>query len=253
MLYLLFTYLHDHKIDVPGSAMFRAITFRAGAAAVTALIIAFWLGPKIIRRLRELQIGEAAKLEAPKSHLSKAGTPTMGGLIVLSSLVIPALLWADIKNGYILLILFVTVVLGAVGFLDDYLKVVKKKPTGLIGRYKIVGQVFVGLVVAGVGGLDGDVLVGYAEYAEAVVGEGFGRAGFQAKAAAAAGFGRPQKVRPAVVGFGIRTPDAAERTAFEKDRRPDARTVVDGEFFDVPDPARNLRRGPDRCSPFARS
>jgi phospho-N-acetylmuramoyl-pentapeptide-transferase len=150
MLYYLFTYLHNKQIDVPGSAMFRAITFRAGAAAVTALIIAFWLGPKIIRMLRRHQIGEAAKIEAPKTHLSKAGTPTMGGLIVLASLVIPALLWTDLKNGYVLLILFVTIVLGAVGFLDDYLKVVKKKPKGLIARYKIVGQVIVGLVVGGV-------------------------------------------------------------------------------------------------------
>jgi phospho-N-acetylmuramoyl-pentapeptide-transferase len=150
MLYYLFTYLHDKQIDVPGSVMFRAITFRAGAAAVTALVIAFWLGPKIIRVLRAHQIGEAAKVEAPKSHLSKAGTPTMGGLIVLASLVIPALLWTDLKNGYILLILFVTIVLGAVGFLDDYLKVVKRKPKGLIARYKIVGQVIVGLVVGGV-------------------------------------------------------------------------------------------------------
>lgn len=150
MIYYLFTYLHENHIDVPGSAMFRAITFRAGAAAVTALVIAFWLGPKIIRLLRDRQIGEAAKLEAPKTHLSKAGTPTMGGLIVLTALVVPALLWTDLKNGYILLILFVTVVLGAVGFLDDYLKVVRKKPKGLIGRYKIVGQVVVGLVVGGV-------------------------------------------------------------------------------------------------------
>ena len=147
MLYYLFTYLHDQQIDVPGSAMFRAITFRAGAAAVTALIIAFWLGPKIIRRLREHQIGEAAKVEAPKTHLSKAGTPTMGGLIVLAALVIPALLWVDLKNMYVILILFVTVALGAVGFMDDYLKVVKRKPKGLIGRYKVVGQVVVGLVV----------------------------------------------------------------------------------------------------------
>ena len=150
MFYYLFTYLHSKQIDIPGSAMFRAITFRAGAAAVTALVIAFWLGPKIIQALRNHQIGEAAKVEAPKSHLSKAGTPTMGGLIVLAALVIPALLWTDLKNGYILLILFVTVVLGAVGFLDDYLKVVKKKPKGLIGRYKIIGQVLVGLVVGGV-------------------------------------------------------------------------------------------------------
>lgn len=149
MLFYLLTYL-DKQFDIPGFGVFRFITFRAGAAAVTALMIAFWLGPKIIRKLKELQIGEAAKVEAPKTHLSKAGTPTMGGLIVLASLVIPALLWADIKNGYVILILFVTTALGAVGFLDDYLKVVKKKPKGLIGRYKIVGQVVVGLVVGGV-------------------------------------------------------------------------------------------------------
>jgi phospho-N-acetylmuramoyl-pentapeptide-transferase len=149
MLYYLFTYLHK-VFGVPGFGIFRYITFRAGAAAVTALILAFWLGPKIIKILRDRQIGEAAKLEAPKSHLSKAGTPTMGGLIVLTSIIIPALLWTDIKNMYIVLILFVTVALGAVGFLDDYLKVIKKKPKGLIGRYKIIGQVFVGLVVGGV-------------------------------------------------------------------------------------------------------
>jgi phospho-N-acetylmuramoyl-pentapeptide-transferase len=149
MLYHLFTYL-DKLYNVPGFGLFRYITFRAGAAAVTALVIAFWLGPKIIRRLKERQIGEAAKIEAPKNHLSKAGTPTMGGLIVLASIVIPALLWNDLRNTYVLLILFVTIALGAVGFLDDYLKVVKKKPKGLIGRYKIVGQVIVGLTVGGI-------------------------------------------------------------------------------------------------------
>src|SRR3989337_2608090 len=149
MLYYFLTYL-DRLYDIPGFGVFRFITFRAGAAAVTALPIAFWVGPKIIRRLRERQTGEAAKVEAPKTHLTKAGTPTMGGLIVLSSTVIPALLWADVKNGYVILILFVTIALGAVGFLDDYLKVVRKKPKGLIGRYKIVGQVIVGLVVGGV-------------------------------------------------------------------------------------------------------
>jgi phospho-N-acetylmuramoyl-pentapeptide-transferase len=149
MLFYLFTYLHK-TFNIPGFGVFRYITFRAGAAAVTALIFSFWLGPKIIRKLRELQIGESAKLEAPKTHLIKAGTPTMGGLIVLLSILIPALLWTDLKNMYVLLILFVTLVLGAVGFLDDYLKVVKKKPKGLIGKYKIAGQVFVGLVVGSV-------------------------------------------------------------------------------------------------------
>ena len=149
MLFYLFTYLHK-TFNVPGFGIFRYITFRAGAAAITALIISFWFGPKIIRKLRDYQIGESAKLEAPKTHLAKAGTPTMGGLIVLLSVIIPALLWTDLKNGYILLILFVTVTLGAVGFLDDFLKVVRKKPKGLIGKYKIVGQVFVGLVVGSV-------------------------------------------------------------------------------------------------------
>jgi phospho-N-acetylmuramoyl-pentapeptide-transferase len=149
MLYYFLTYL-DRLYDVPGFGVFRFITFRAGAAAITALILAFWLGPKIIRRLRELQIGEAAKLDAPKTHLTKAGTPTMGGLIILISLVIPGLLWADITNTYILIILFVTTALGAVGFLDDYLKVIKNKPKGLIGKYKIVGQVSVGLIVGSI-------------------------------------------------------------------------------------------------------
>ncbi len=134
----------------PGFGLIRYITFRAAAAAVTALVISFWLGPKIIRLLREKQIGEAAKLEAPKTHLTKAGTPTMGGLIVLASILIPTILWGNIGNVYVVLIIFVTAALGAVGFLDDYLKVVRKKTKGLIGKYKIVGQMFVGLVVGSV-------------------------------------------------------------------------------------------------------
>jgi phospho-N-acetylmuramoyl-pentapeptide-transferase len=149
MLYYIVETL-DVLYNIPGFGMVRYLTFRAAAAAISALVIAFWLGPKIIRRLRERQIGEAAKLEAPKTHLVKAGTPTMGGLIVLASVLVPTLLWGDLRNAYVLLILFVTAALGAVGFVDDYLKVVRKKPKGLIGRYKIVGQVLVGLVVGGV-------------------------------------------------------------------------------------------------------
>jgi phospho-N-acetylmuramoyl-pentapeptide-transferase len=146
MLYYLLEYIRV-KLHPPGFGLFHYITFRAGAATVTALVISFWLGPKIIRALKERQVGEAAKLEAPKTHLSKAGTPTMGGLIILFATLIPVLLWADIKNGYVILIMFVTAWLGAVGFLDDYLKVVKKKSKGLVGRYKIVGQVVAGLVI----------------------------------------------------------------------------------------------------------
>ncbi|MDP2207954.1 MAG: phospho-N-acetylmuramoyl-pentapeptide-transferase [Bacteroidota bacterium] len=149
MLYYLFEILH-REFAIPGLGVFKYITFRAGAAAVTALIVAFWLGPKIIRILKAKQIGEAAKLDAPKTHLKKAGTPTMGGLIVLGSILIPILLWGDLTNGYIILIVFVTAGLGAVGFLDDYLKVVKKKPKGLIEEYKLIGQVLIGLIVGSV-------------------------------------------------------------------------------------------------------
>ena len=133
MLFYIMEYIR-REFRPPGFGLFRYITFRAGAAAVTALLIAFWIGPKIIAYLRTNQLGEAAKVEAPKTHLAKAGTPTMGGLIVLAATVVPAFLWADIKNGYVLLILFTTVWLGMVGFMDDYLKVVKKKPKGLIGK-----------------------------------------------------------------------------------------------------------------------
>ena len=149
MLYYLFEYIHQ-RFHPSGSGLFRYITVRAGGAAVTALLISFIAGPFIINMLKKRQIGEAAKLEAPKSHLKKAGTPTMGGLIMLAAVIIPSLLWTDVKNGYVILILFVTAWLGCVGFLDDYLKVVKKRPKGLIGRYKIVGQVTAGIVVGGV-------------------------------------------------------------------------------------------------------
>lgn len=149
MLYYLFSYL-DKLYGIPGAGVFKYITFRAGVAAIVALIVAFWIGPKIIRKLRNQQITETAKLEAPKNHLSKAGTPTMGGLIVLVGVLVPTLLFADIKNGYVLLIIFVTTALGALGFLDDYLKVVKKKPKGLIEEYKLIGQITVGIIVGSV-------------------------------------------------------------------------------------------------------
>jgi phospho-N-acetylmuramoyl-pentapeptide-transferase len=149
MLYALVELL-EQLYRPPGFGVVRFITFRAAAAAVTALLIAFWVGPRVIKLLRGKQIGESAKVEAPKTHLAKAGTPTMGGLIVLASVIIPTLLWGNLTNMYVVLILFVTIVLGGVGFFDDYLKVVRKKPKGLIGKYKITGQVFVGLVVGAI-------------------------------------------------------------------------------------------------------
>src|SRR3972149_8193174 len=149
MLYYLFDYIN--KIyDPPGFDIFRFITFRAAAAAITGLFLAFYLGPKVIKILTKNQIGEAKKEEGPKFHWSKSGTPTMGGVIILISVFIPVLLWADIKSGYVILITVGTLWLGAVGFLDDYLKVVKKCPNGLIARYKLLGQIIIGFVVGAV-------------------------------------------------------------------------------------------------------
>ena len=149
MLYYLAKFLED-AFSPPGAGLFDFVTFRAAAAAVTALVISLFAGRWIIALLRKNQIGEQGKLEAPKTHLAKAGTPTMGGLIILLALVVPTLLFCDIKSAYVILALLVTLWLGAVGFIDDYLKVVKKLKKGLIARYKIIGQVSIGLILGGV-------------------------------------------------------------------------------------------------------
>ncbi|NOX65581.1 MAG: phospho-N-acetylmuramoyl-pentapeptide-transferase [Chlorobi bacterium] len=146
MFYYLFDYI-EKLLSPPGFGVFKYLTFRSSISAITALFIAFFVGPKIINFLKKKQIGETIREEGPQSHLQKAGTPTMGGLIILLSIVIPVLLWSDLKSAYILLALFGTLFLGFVGFVDDYLKVVKKFPQGLIARYKLLGQIIVGLVV----------------------------------------------------------------------------------------------------------
>jgi phospho-N-acetylmuramoyl-pentapeptide-transferase len=149
MLYYLLDYINK-VYDPPGFEVFRFLTFRSALAAITGLFLSLYLGPKIINRLRKKQIGEAHKVDAPESHFSKAGTPTMGGLIIIISVFIPVILWADVKSIYIILILFGTIWLAGVGFLDDFLKVVRKYPNGLIARYKLMGQIFIGLVVGSV-------------------------------------------------------------------------------------------------------
>ncbi|MDT3739060.1 MAG: phospho-N-acetylmuramoyl-pentapeptide-transferase [Candidatus Kapabacteria bacterium] len=151
MLYYLGLWLRD-TFDPPGFGLFQYITFRAALAAISALLISFIFGPMIIRKLKKHQIGEQAKSELQQvgNHSLKAGTPTMGGLIVLTAMLLPTLLWADLGNMFIILILLTTAWLGAVGFLDDYLKVIKKYPNGLIGQYKIAGQVSIGLILGGV-------------------------------------------------------------------------------------------------------
>jgi phospho-N-acetylmuramoyl-pentapeptide-transferase len=146
MLYYFFEYINKVYAP-PGFNIFRYLTFRSALSAITALFLAFYLGPKIIRMLQKNQIGEAKKEDAPQTHWSKAGTPTMGGLIIIFSAIVPVLLWGDLKSTYIILILAGTVWLSLVGFLDDYLKVIKKYPKGLIGRYKLLGQFLIGLIV----------------------------------------------------------------------------------------------------------
>ena len=125
----------------------RYVTFRTAAASLTALAISLLLGPWMIRRLRDFQIGQVIRQEGPESHRAKAGTPTMGGLLILSSVMIPTLLWADLQNPYVWIAVLAMLGFGAVGFLDDYLKIVRRSHHGLIPRYKLGGQFLVALGV----------------------------------------------------------------------------------------------------------
>ncbi|MBN1560466.1 phospho-N-acetylmuramoyl-pentapeptide-transferase [candidate division KSB1 bacterium] len=147
MLYYLLEPYSDVWI---GFNVVRYITFRSAAAAVMALLFSLFIGPIIIRLLKKNQIGEQIRTDGPESHFSKRGTPSMGGIIILCGVLLPTLLLAQIKQQNILLVLLVTVALGFLGFLDDWLKIVKKYPKGLIGRYKLLGQIFIGLVVGSV-------------------------------------------------------------------------------------------------------
>lgn len=144
MLYYLLAPLKDDFIFFN---LFRYITFRAASAAILALVLSLLIGPWLIRKLRELQIGEEVRVDGPQTHLSKRGTPSMGGLLILVSTLIPTLLLAKVGETAIWVVMLVTLWLGLLGLLDDYLKIVKKMPKGLIGRYKLVGQVIIGLFV----------------------------------------------------------------------------------------------------------
>jgi phospho-N-acetylmuramoyl-pentapeptide-transferase len=125
----------------------RYITFRTAAASLTALALSLALGPWMIRRLRDFQIGQVIRQEGPQSHHAKAGTPTMGGLLILTSAIVPTLLWADLSDYYIWIAVLATSAFGAVGFADDYLKIVRRTHHGLIPRYKLGGQILVAIAV----------------------------------------------------------------------------------------------------------
>jgi phospho-N-acetylmuramoyl-pentapeptide-transferase len=146
MLYHLLYPLHDYWSVLN---VFRYITFRAAYATVTALLISFLLGPWFIARLRAWNMGQQIREDGPATHQVKAGTPTMGGILIVAAVVIPTLLWANLANRSIWLVLFATLGLGGLGFLDDYLHVVRRRRKGLLGRWKLIGQGLVGVVVGG--------------------------------------------------------------------------------------------------------
>lgn len=147
MLYHLAEYINK-LYQPPGFDVFRFITWRSALSAITAMVISFWIGPKIISVLKKKQIGEEIRSDGPESHKIKAGTPTMGGIIVLLAILVPVILWGDLGNTYVLIILLSTIWMGLVGFVDDYLKVIKKMKKGLVARYKLINQIALGTVVA---------------------------------------------------------------------------------------------------------
>ncbi len=145
MLYHLLFNLRDHFV---GFNVFRYITFRTAFAALTALLISFILGPWLIERMRHIKLGQYIREEGPKSHQVKAGTPTMGGILINVAILIPTILWADIFNPYIWIVLFVTAAYAAIGFVDDYRKLVKKRNLGLTAKQKFSAQFGVALLAA---------------------------------------------------------------------------------------------------------
>ena len=148
MLYSLFTYLHEQ--GVPGAGLFNFISFRAAMAIITSLLISMVFGKRIIRMLLKQQIGESVRDLGLEGQKEKEGTPTMGGLIILASILIPTLLFSNLNNIYVIVMLLSTVMLVTIGFIDDYIKVFKKNKQGLAGRFKVIGQIAVGVMVGSI-------------------------------------------------------------------------------------------------------
>lgn len=157
MLYYLFNYLD--QLDFPGAGMFKYVSFRSGLALILSLFIATAIGRRIIDKLQYLQIGETVRNLGLEGQMSKKGTPTMGGIIIIIAILVPTILFAKLTNIYLLLMIITTVWLGALGFADDYIKVFKKNKEGMHGRFKIIGQVGLGLIVGLVLFLSPDVVI----------------------------------------------------------------------------------------------
>jgi phospho-N-acetylmuramoyl-pentapeptide-transferase len=147
MLYYLFKYLDE--LNVPGAGMFEYISFRSGLAVITSLIVSMIFGKYIINLLQKSQIGENIRDLGLEGQLQKKGTPSMGGLIIILSIILPTLLFARLNNVYIILMIVTTLWLGFIGFVDDYIKIFKKNKAGLAGKFKILGQIVLGIIVGG--------------------------------------------------------------------------------------------------------
>ncbi|MDG1901107.1 MAG: phospho-N-acetylmuramoyl-pentapeptide-transferase [Bacteroidales bacterium] len=158
MLYYLFKYL-DAAFNFPGAGVFEYLSFRAAMAIITSLIISLFFGRRWISFLNKRQVGETIRDLGLEGQLEKQGTPTMGGLIILTSILVPVILFAKLENIYILLMIFTTVWLGGIGFADDYIKVFKRNKQGLKGKYKVIGQVILGLIVGLVMYFNTDIVV----------------------------------------------------------------------------------------------
>jgi phospho-N-acetylmuramoyl-pentapeptide-transferase len=148
MLYYLFEYLD--QLDFPGAGLFRFLSFRASMAIITSLIITLFLGKRIIRSLLRLQVGETIRDLGLEGQKAKQGTPTMGGLIIISAILVPVLLFTKLENVYIIIMIVTTIWLGLIGFLDDYIKVFKKDKEGLRAKFKIIGQVGLGIIIGSI-------------------------------------------------------------------------------------------------------
>ena len=146
MLYYLFTYLQE-AFNFPGAGVFQYISFRAAMAVIVSLLISLMFGKRIISFLAKKQVGESIRDLGLKGQVEKAGTPTMGGLIIISSILVPTILFAQLDNIYVILMIITTLWMGLIGFMDDYIKVFKKDKKGLAGKFKVLGQISLGLLV----------------------------------------------------------------------------------------------------------
>ncbi|MCK5820945.1 MAG: phospho-N-acetylmuramoyl-pentapeptide-transferase [Bacteroidales bacterium] len=158
MLYYLFTWLE--KLDVPGASLYHYISFRAAISVITALVLSTLIGKHVINYLQKKQVGEVVRDLGLHGQMEKKGTPTMGGLIILASILVPTILFARLDNIYVIILLITTVWLGLIGFIDDYIKVFKHNKQGLAGKFKIAGQVMLGILVGLVMYFHPDIVIG---------------------------------------------------------------------------------------------